>query len=55
MKLPEASCGSIKAEFAEAQPAFALLASAGHLAIHPCSKLQDILAKANKQVFKWPI
>ena len=49
MKLPTASCGVSKRNYAVAKPAFALTSfGAVHLAIHPCSKLQGIQAKANK-------
>ena len=62
MKLPAASCGVLKRNSAEANPPppwrrdiaarrrFALMSyGAVHLAIHPWSKLQDILAKANRR------
>jgi hypothetical protein len=48
MKLPAASCGVSKRNCADSQPAFALKSfGAVRHAIHPCSKLQGILAKAN--------
>jgi hypothetical protein len=50
MKLSAASCWVSKRNCAEAQPAFALTSyGAVHLALHPCSKLQGIRAKANKK------
>jgi len=51
MKLPAASCGvSKQAELRRSQPAFALKSfGAVRHAIHPWSKLQGILAKANKK------
>ena len=63
MKLPVASCRVLKRNSAEANPPLrrdiaplrrdvgSLLVSYGavHLAIHLWSKLQDILAKANKR------
>jgi hypothetical protein len=49
MKLPAASCGVSKRNCAEAKPAFALTSyGAIHIALHPCSKLQGIRAKANE-------
>jgi hypothetical protein len=49
MKLPAASCGVSKRNCVEAKPAFVLTCyGAVRHAIHPCSKLQGILAKANK-------
>ena len=49
MKLPAAICGISKRNCAEAKPAVALTScSAIHIALHPCSKLQGIRAKANK-------
>jgi hypothetical protein len=47
MKLPAASCGVSQAELRRSQTR--LRAKAVRLAIHPCSKLQGILAKANKK------
>jgi len=44
---PRSKLRGIEAEFAEANPP-SHKASAGHLAIPPCSKLQGILAKANE-------
>ena len=44
---PRSKLRGIQAEFAEANPP-SHEAPAGHLAIHPCSKLERILAKANK-------
>jgi len=53
MKLPAASCGVSERNCAEVKPAFALARfGAVRLAIHHCSKLQCILAKANKQLRK---
>jgi hypothetical protein len=50
MKLPAASCGVSKRNCVEAKPAFVLTCyGAVRHAIHPCSKLQGILAKANKR------
>jgi len=46
---PRSKLRGIEAEFAEANPP-SHKASAGHLAIPPCSKLQGILAKANEAV-----
>ena len=49
MKLPAANFGVSKRNCAEAKSAFALMSyGAVHLALHPCSKLQGIRAKANK-------
>ncbi len=44
---PRSKLRAIEAEFAEANPP-SRKASAGHLAIPPCNKLQGILAKANE-------
>ncbi len=50
MKLPAANCGLSKRNCVEAKPAFVLTCyGAVRHAIHPCSKLQGILAKANKK------
>jgi hypothetical protein len=50
MKLPATSCGVSKRNCAEAKPTFALTCyGAVRHTIHPCSKLQGILAKANKR------
>ena len=50
MKLPAASCGVSKRNCVEAKPAFALICyGAVRHAIHTCSKLQGILAEANKK------
>ena len=46
---PRSKLRGIKAELRRSQPAFALKSfGAVRHAIHPCSKLQGILAKANK-------
>jgi len=45
---PRSKLRGIKAKFAEANPPSLSRASARRLTIHPCSKLQGILAKANK-------
>jgi len=48
---PRSKLRGIEAEFAEANPP-SHKASAGHLAIPPCSKLQGILAKANERCLR---
>ena len=46
---PRSTLRGIKAEFRRSQPGSALKSfAADRPAIHPCSKLQGILAKANK-------
>jgi len=48
-KAPRSKLRGIKAELRRSQPVFALAGfDAVRPAIHPCSKLQGILAKANK-------
>ena len=50
---PRSKLRGIKAELRRSQPAFALKSfDAVRHAIHPCSKLQGILAKANKKASK---
>ena len=44
---PRSELRGIAVEFAEANP-LSNKASAGHLAILPCSKLKGVLAKANE-------
>ena len=52
---PRSKLRGIKAELRRSQPVFALTSfDAVRPAIHPCSKLQGILAKANKKVhIRW--
>jgi hypothetical protein len=49
MKLPAASFGVSKRNSPKLT-AFALQALAGRHTIHPCNKMQGILAKANKNM-----
>jgi hypothetical protein len=54
MKLPAACCGVSKRNYGVANPASQARRRRAsfivvHLAIHPCNKLQDILAKTNER------
>ena len=52
-KAPRSKLRGIKAELRRSQPVFALAGfDAVRPAIHPCSKLRGILAKANKLSFR---
>ena len=50
---PRSKLRGIKAEFAEANPPSLFKLRRVRPAIHPCSKLQGILAKANKPITAW--
>jgi hypothetical protein len=53
---PRSKLRGIKAELRHSQPGFAVKSFAVvRPAIHPCSKLQGILAKANKNIFNFKV